>query len=61
MKEYPRYNVVSCRLSDTEYDEMKNLVGSDNISAFIWTAIKDRLAQERKNNAQINRTETNRK
>ena len=47
MKENPRYNVVSCRVSDDTKQIINHALGNQTMQDFIHTAIEEKLISDR--------------
>lgn len=47
MKQNPRYNVVSCRVSDNTKQNIKRALGNRTVQEFAHEAIEAKLIEER--------------
>ena len=46
-KENPRYNVISCRVSDAELQAIESEVGPERLSGFLLEAALEKVLRER--------------
>lgn len=47
MKQHPRYNVVSCRISDDTKASIDHALGGRSIQEFVHAAIEEKLINDR--------------
>lgn len=47
MKENPRYNVISCRVSDDMKKSIVHAINGGSVQAFIHSALEEKLISER--------------
>lgn len=47
MKQHPRYNVVSCRVSDDTKHNINHALGGRSVQEFVHAAIEEKLISER--------------
>lgn len=46
-KQNPRYNIVSCRVSDELRQSIKHTLGNRSVQNFLHSAIEEKLIEER--------------
>ncbi|MDD5106071.1 MAG: hypothetical protein PHC49_10690 [Desulfuromonadaceae bacterium] len=47
MKKHPKYNVLSCRVSDDTKHSISHALGGCSVQQFIHSAIEEKLAKNR--------------
>jgi len=47
IRQHPKYNVLSCRASDAEWEEIDAVIGNGNRSAFLLEAALEKVRRER--------------